>query len=169
MAQAKSYGRIVRASSRTGLDSAQNGERLVGLGFRCWLDGYQSGTIRSWENCWTHYCRELGSRNARAAMTDLSSWVDSVRCHALRQIELCPYECPSFGSDETLAISLIAASAQECCPALRACAAALLGTDQVDPVLKTAARFAITLETSGVTFASDRRAAEPSAPKSDSS
>jgi hypothetical protein len=128
------------------------GERLVGLGFRCWLSGYQSGTIRSWETCWAHYCRELGSRNARAAMTDLSSWVDSVRCHAKRDIELCPFECASFGNDERLAISLIAASAQDGCPALRACAAALLGTDRVEPVLKTAAHFAITLETSGVTF-----------------
>jgi hypothetical protein len=128
------------------------GERLVGLGFRCWLSGYQSGTIRSWETCWTHYCRELGSRNARAAMTDLSSWVDSVRCNAKRDIELCPFECASFCNDEKLAISLIAASAQDGCPALRACAAALLGTDRVEPVLKTAAHFAITLETSGVTF-----------------
>ena len=131
----------------------QKGERLVGLGFRCWLSGYHNRTISSWETCWTHYCRELGSRNARAAMTDLSNWVDSVRCHARRDIELCAYECPSFCDDEKLAISLIAASAHGGCPALRACAAALLGTERVEPVLKTATHFAITLETSGVTFA----------------
>lgn len=148
---------MVRPAGRTAPESVSNGERLVGLGFRCWLSGYQSGTIRSWETCWTHYCRALGNRNARAAMTDLSSWVDSVRCHTLREIELCAYECPSFCNDERLAISLIAASAQDGCPALRACAAALLGTERVEPVLKTAAHFAITLETAGVTFAPARQ------------
>jgi hypothetical protein len=157
MAEANSSGRFVRPAAPVP-EPLQRSERLVGLGFRCWLRGYQSGTIRSWENCWTHYCRELGSRNARLAMTDLSSWVDSVRCHTLREIELCPYECPSFCNDEKLAISLIAASAQDSCPALRACAAALLGSDRVEPVLKTAANFAITLETSGVTFAPARKA-----------
>lgn len=147
---------MARPAARTGSESVLGGERLVGLGFRCWLSGYQSGTIRSWENCWTHYCRALGNRNARAAMTDLSSWVDSVRCNALREIELCAYECPSFCKDEKLAISLIAASAKDGCPALRACAAALLGSERVEPVLKTAAHFAITLETAGVIFTPDR-------------
>lgn len=143
----------MRPALRPSADALQKGERLVGLGFRCWLSGYQNRTIRSWEACWKHYCHELGSRNARVAMTDLSSWVNSVRCHTLRDIELCPFECASFCEDEKLAISLIAASAHGGCPALRACAAALLGSDQVEPVLKTAAHFAITLETSGVTFA----------------
>jgi hypothetical protein len=160
MVRANSQGRFGRTAAAAP-EPLQRSERLVGLGFRCWLSGYQSGTIRSWEQCWTHYCRELGSRNARVAMTDLSNWVDSVRCHALRQIELCPYECPSFCNDEKLAISLIAASAQDGCPALRACAAALLGSDRVEPVLKTAAHFAITLETSGVTFAPVRSTSEP--------
>ncbi len=154
MTQANAFERMTRQASRTGLDALSPAEKLVGLGFRCWLSGYQSGTIRSWETCWTHYCRELGSRNARVAMTDLSSWVDSVRCNARRQIELCPYECASFCEDERLAISLIAASPQGACPGLRACAAALLGSETVEPVLKTAAHFAITLETSGMSFAS---------------
>jgi hypothetical protein len=164
MAEANPYRRLMRPAARTAPDVLQKGERLVGLGFRCWLSGYQNRTIRSWETCWTHYCRELGSRNARVAMTDLSSWVDSVRCHALRDIELCAYECPSFCDDEKLAISLIAASAHGGCPALRACASALLGTERVEPVLKTAAHFAITLETSGVTFAPARPSLERVAP-----
>ena len=164
MAEANPYGRVVRAGAPTAPDALQAGERLVGFGFRCWLSGYQNRTIRSWETCWTHYCRELGSRNARVAMTDLSSWVNSVRCHALRDIELCAFDCPSFCDDERLAISLIAASAHGGCPALRACAAALLGTEQVEPVLKTAEHFAITLETSGVTFATARSVSARDAP-----
>ena len=156
MAEMNAYGRVARPPLRDAADALQKGERLVGLGFRYWLSGYHNRTISSWETCWTHYCRELGSRNARAAMTDLSNWVDSVRCHALRDIELCAHGCPSFCEDERLAISLIAASAHPGCPALRACAAALLGTERVEPVLKTAGHFAITLETSGVTFAAAR-------------
>ncbi len=76
MAEANPQGRLMRPSAGTPAEALRKGERLVGLGFRCWLSGYQNRTIRSWENCWTHYCRELGSRNARVAMTDLSSWVD---------------------------------------------------------------------------------------------
>jgi hypothetical protein len=136
-----------------GAQAADKGEALVGFGFRCWLSGYQTGNISTWEHCWTHYCRELGSRNARAAMTDLSSWVDSVRCHALRNIELGAPDCRSFCRDERLAITLIAASTRGACPALKACASALLGSEAVEPVLKTSTHFAITLETAGIRFA----------------
>jgi hypothetical protein len=140
---------------RSGAEQAERGERLVGLGFRCWLSGYQAGTIQSWEHCWVHYCKELGSRDARIAMTDLSSWVNSVRCHALRDITLSAGNCASFCKDEKLAITLVAASTHGMCPALKACAAALLGTDKVEPVLKTSSQFAITLETVGIRFAPD--------------
>jgi hypothetical protein len=139
----------------------QKSETLVGLGFRCWLNGYQSGNIQSWESCWVHYCRELGSRRAREAMTDLSSWVHSVRSHALRDIELLPSGAPSFCRDERLAITLVAASQHHGCPALRACAVALLGSEKVEPVLRTAQHFAITLETAGVAFDASLRASPP--------
>lgn len=144
-------------------DALRKAESLVGFGFRCWLSGYQTGNIQCWEQCWTHYCRELGSRQAREAMTDLSSWVHSVRSHAARDIELLATGCPSFCRDERLAISLVAASQHNGCPALRACAVALLGSEQVEPVLRTAHHFAITLETAGVAFDASLRAAPPMA------
>ncbi|WP_125461704.1 MULTISPECIES: hypothetical protein [Rhodomicrobium] len=142
-------------------DMTLKSEALVGFGFRCWLSGYQSGNIQAWENCWVHYCRELGSRRAREAMTDLSSWVHSVRSHAVRDIELMAPGCASFCRDERLAISLVAASQHHGCPALRACAVALLGSEQVEPVLRTAQHFAITLETAGIAFDASRRAEPP--------
>jgi hypothetical protein len=45
-----------------------------------------------------------------------------------------------------LAISLIAASQHHRCPAMRACALALTGSDLVDPVLQTANAFADVLD-----------------------
>lgn len=133
-------------------------EKLVGMGFRCWLSGYQDGTIENWQTCWNYYCRELGNRHAREAITELSSWVNAVHCHAARNIELRPASCVGFCRDECLAVSLVAASRHGACPAMQACAQALLGADKIEPVLKTASHFAITLETAGITFRSELRA-----------
>lgn len=132
-------------------------EKLVGMGFRCWLSGYQDGTIENWQACWTYYSRELGSRHAREAITELSSWVNAVHSHAVRRIELRPANCPGFCRDECLAVSLVAASRHGACPAMQACAQALLGAEQIEPVLKTASHFAITLETVGISFGSELR------------
>jgi hypothetical protein len=45
-----------------------------------------------------------------------------------------------------LAISLIAASQHQRCPAMRACALALTGSDAIDPVLNAAKGFADALQ-----------------------
>lgn len=130
-------------------------EKLVGLGFRCWLSGYQRGTIQSWETCWSYYRFELGSEAARKAVTDLAAWVNMVRVHSIREIELLPNKCPSFCRDECLAVSLIAASQHDACPALQACAYALMGANEIEPVLKTARDFARTLESANVILGRD--------------
>ncbi len=130
-------------------------EALVGYGFRCWLSGYQNGNIRNWEDCWSFYRKELGNDTARKAVTDLASWVNAVRISSLREIRLLPSRCPSFCRDECLAVSLIAASQHESCPALQACAYALIGADQIETVLKTASRFAATLKASDVVLGQD--------------
>ena len=36
-------------------------EWLVGVGFRCWLAGYDTGDIACWENGWNEYNRLLGT------------------------------------------------------------------------------------------------------------
>lgn len=125
-------------------------EKLVGLGFRCWLGGYQRGAIQSWETCWSYYRCELGAEAARRAVTDLAAWVNMVRVYSIRDIELLPTKCPSFCRDECLAVSLIAASQHDACPALQACAYALMGAEEIQPMLKTARDFARTLESANM-------------------
>jgi hypothetical protein len=117
-------------------------EWLVGVGFRCWLGGYDTGDIAYWENGWNTYQRTLGAERARRAVTELACWVRAVRASASRKIEYSPFGCPGFCADECLAISLIAASQHHRCPAMRACALALTGSELVDPVLDAANGFA---------------------------
>lgn len=126
------------------LQELTGAERLTGLGFRCWLAGYQNGSMTSWEEAWNLYAQELGPVAARAAIRDLSCWVRAVSGHAQREIEICPAQCDRFGHDECLAVSMIAA-AQHDCPAVKACAFALLGSQQFDEVITSASRFAAVL------------------------
>ena len=78
-----------------------------------------------------------------------------VRVHSIRDIELLPPKCPSFCRDECLAVSLIAASQHDACPALQACAYALMGANEIEPVLKTARDFARTLESANIILGQD--------------
>jgi hypothetical protein len=121
-------------------------ERLVGIGFRCWLAGYDTGDISCWENGWNEYSRALGAERAKRAVTELACWVRAVRASATRKIEYCPVGCPGFCADECMAISLIAASQHHRCPAMRACALALTGSDLVGPVIDAANAFADALQ-----------------------
>ena len=136
----KQVGRRFLAAPRTGA------EWLVGVGFRCWLAGYDTGNIGCWENGWNEYNRVLGAQRAKRAVTELACWVRAVRASASRKIEYCPLSCPGFCADECMAISLIAASQHHRCPAMRACALALTGSDLVDPVIDAANAFADALE-----------------------
>src|SRR5689334_24415581 len=52
-------------------------EQLVGIGFRCWLAGYETGEIACWEQAWTAYADVLGNADAKRALGDLSCWVRS--------------------------------------------------------------------------------------------
>ena len=46
-------------------------EHLVGIGFRCWLAGYETGEIACWEQAWTAYAAALGPIDAKRALGDL--------------------------------------------------------------------------------------------------
>lgn len=117
-------------------------EWLVGVGFRCWLAGYDTGDIACWETGWNEYSRVLGAERAKRAVTELACWVRAVRASASRKIEYYPFGCAGFCADECMAISLIAASQHHRCPAMRACALALTGSDLVEPVINAANTFA---------------------------
>lgn len=120
-------------------------EHLVGIGFRCWLAGYETGEIACWEQAWTAYADTLGTADAKRALGDLSCWVRAIRGSAQRRIETFPPGCRGFCRDECVAISMIASCQHNACPALRACAFTLLGCPAIDAVVEGAESFAATL------------------------
>lgn len=120
-------------------------ERLVGLGFRYWVSGYQSGDIGRWEEAWRIYADALGPLSAKTAVSELSAWVRAVSAAARREIEVCACRSSSFCRDECLAVSMIAACQHNTCPAMRACAFALIESSLIDEVVHHAGSFAITM------------------------
>lgn len=128
---------------------AQASARLVGLGFRCWLAGYETNDIDCWETGWNVFAMELGPTRAKTAVGELSCWVREVHKTACRRIETYPFGCKGFCRDECMAISMIAASQHAVCPAMRACAFALIGTSAIDDVVETATSFGNTLRDAG--------------------
>ena len=121
-------------------------EWLVGIGFRCWHAGYDTGAITCWENGWNTYNRVLGPVRAKRAVTELACWVRAVRAAASRKIEYNSFDARRFCADECMAMSLIAASQHHGCPAMQACALALTGSDTVDQVIDAANAFADALD-----------------------
>lgn len=120
-------------------------ERLVGLGFRYWVSGYQSGDIGCWEEAWRIYSEVLGLPSARVAVSELSAWVRAVSAAARRDIEVDAGCGAGFCRDECLAVSMIAACQHNTCPAMRACAFALIESSLIDEVVHHAETFAVTM------------------------
>jgi hypothetical protein len=120
-------------------------ERLIGLGFRYWVAGYKSGDIDRWEDAWRIYSQALGPNAARTAVSELSAWVRAVSAAARREIEVCAGDCAGFCRDECLAVSMIAACQHNTCPAMRACAFALIESSLIDEVVHHAESFAVTM------------------------
>jgi hypothetical protein len=120
-------------------------ERLVGLGFRYWMRGRQSGEIALWERTWCLYSGMFGLCGARMAVGTLSNWVAALHKSSQRTIEVFPADCRGFCKDECIAVSMIAACQHNTCPAMRACAFALIESSMVDRVVQEAQTFADTL------------------------
>ena len=120
-------------------------ERLVGLGFRYWLDGYRTGDISRWEKVWCTYSSVMGAAVAKSAVGDLACWVRTINNHTQRDLRTSAVDCGQFCRDECVAISMIAACQHQVCPAMRACAFALLGCSMIDEVVQVAESFAETM------------------------
>lgn len=129
----------------TAFNAALTPERLVGIGFRGWLAGYAYQDVSCWEYVWNAYASTLGPKRAKIAVSDLSSWVRQVHDTSCRRIETYPTGCAGFCKDECIAISIIAACQNEHCPALKACAFALVGTSNLEPMMDEANDFAMRL------------------------
>ncbi|MEZ5909127.1 MAG: hypothetical protein R3D31_10050 [Hyphomicrobiaceae bacterium] len=136
-------------------------ERLVALGFRHWVCGYNTGDISCWEEAWRLYSGALGPNAARAVVGDLACWVRSVTSVAQRSIEAFPGPCRSFCRDECIAVSMIAAAQHSACPALHACAVALIGGERADAVIEDARAFAQSLKSANRILAPETLAARP--------
>lgn len=130
------YGPRVRSSAP---------EHLVGLGFRGWIRGADDGDLSCLQYVWTMYSNALGPPRARVAVDGLARWSTAVRLASRCKIEVEPLGVCSFCRDEGLAVSMIAACQHNTCPAMRACAFALIETGNIDEVLHHAATFALTL------------------------
>lgn len=113
-------------------------ERLVGVGFRCWLSGLSTGDIRCWEEAWNTFSSTLGHDHAKALLIDLSKFVRAVKATTQRDIEVSESGCRGFCRDECLAISIIAACQHDVRPALTASAAALVGSNDIGDTLNGA-------------------------------
>lgn len=120
-------------------------EAIVGLGFRGWIAGYQNSDVGCWQEVWKLYARLLGPSHAEAAVGSLSSWAKSVAVASRTPISVRPLGATGFCRDECLAISMIAACQHNTCPAMRACAFALIDSSMVDEVLHHAGTYALTL------------------------
>ncbi len=139
-------GRPSRASAIPAAAMLSAPDRLVGVGFRCWLAGFQTSDIGCWEVAWHEFSRAVGPRAAKPLMTELACWVRAVQDTAERRIEVYPAQCRRFCRDECLAISMVAACQHSVCPAFRACAVALLGSDEIEEAMDGAAEFALRLK-----------------------
>lgn len=120
-------------------------ERLVGIGFRCWLGGLSTGDIRCWEEAWNTFSSTLGPEHAKDLLMNLSTFVRAVKANADRDIEIAASGCAGFCRDECLAISIIAASQHDVRPALTASAVALIGSDDIGDTINGAQSLAVGL------------------------
>jgi hypothetical protein len=138
-----------RSDAEAGMQSEHGqaiaAERLVGLGFRYWLKGFRTGDISCWEKAWCAYSNVLGAAAAKDAVTDLACWVRAINRHARRDLETAAIDCELFCRDECIAIEMISACQHEACPAMRACAFALLGCSMIEEVVRGAENFAATM------------------------
>lgn len=130
-------------------------ERLVGVGFRCWLQGFTTGDIGCWEEAWNTFSTTLGNDRARALLIDLSQFVRAVSATSERSIHVQAPGCSGFCRDECLAISIIAACQHDCRDALRASASALIGSDAIGDTLSGAQTFACGLKSANQWLAAD--------------
>jgi hypothetical protein len=130
-------------------------ERLVGIGFRCWLTGFTTGDVGCWEDAWNAFSSTLGNERAKALLIDLSQFVRAVSASAKRDIQVqAPGAC-GFCRDECLAISIIAACQHGAHQSLAASTCALIGSDAIGDALNGAQSFACGLKSANQVLSAD--------------
>ena len=136
------------AHGRPGLTARP--ERLVMIGLRCWMAGFETADAGCWEVAWNEYARELGGRAAKPVITELACWVRCLRQTTCRGLAFYPYCCRHVTEDEALAVSLVAECQHGRVSAARGAAFLLLATNTLDPVVTATTDFAAALTDAGL-------------------
>lgn len=137
-------------------------ERLVGFGFRSWMHGYKSRNFECWLSSWSQFNKVLPPEAARETVSDLAFWVQNIQQLTRRDIRVSELDDEDFNDDERLAITMIAASQEMACPAISACAFALLGDCDAEPVITASNKFASQLLANNLSLPRSSNFAEPS-------
>lgn len=119
---------------------------LVAFGFRGCLIGWRDRSSAARAAVARRYVGMFGLVQARTLLTELEPWTSCAYRTACRPIELEALDCATaISGDERLAVSIVAAAQHGVCPVMEACAAALLHSPNVAPMLVGARRFATAL------------------------
>jgi hypothetical protein len=103
-------------------------------------------------------CTALSLHGApRALLVQFSAWALAIAADAERPIGILAIEAPGFCDDERLAVALVAACQHRACPALQACAFALMGTEYPGRALAATEAIATTLTGADALLTPDRR------------
>lgn len=124
-------------------------ERLVIEGYRHWLAGFETGSIAPWELVWMLYMRELGAREARNAIADLSDWIRNWHGFSDQTTAFFPFQCKRMCRDECLALTLISALQHREDQAIHLCLERFKNDAARQSVRNSAAAFAHTLDMLG--------------------
>lgn len=127
-----------------------DGPKLVGFGFRCWVMGFSLQDPTYWGRAWNVYRGVFKPDVAEMNFRALEAWARAINVNANRPLSCHGHSCPKHSADERLAISLVAAAQEGACPALKACAFALLDNGQVEPVVQRSFEFGLQLAATGV-------------------
>lgn len=129
--------------------------QLVGRSFRSGMHARQSGDGAAWSFAWQEFARVTHPEGADLLVDCLATFVEKVEISAARPIQVLPKGCPGLCRDECLAVSIVAASQLGACPALKACAFALLENSEVEPCIRSAEAFSAELRQAGQVLSPD--------------
>lgn len=125
-------------------------ERLVVLGIRGWLAGYETGDIACWEAVWNDFCRELGPDRAKRVVSELAGWIRTLRSQTCRSIESYPRPCRYMCRDECLALRLVSGCQKGLKPLASDSACQLIASARIEELVKAAECLAAELAQAGL-------------------
>ena len=129
--------------------SSVSATTMVGIAFRCALVCLRPG---QGDDVCRASCRLFELVEACALpprlIGEFTGWALAIEASAVRAVSLRPIDSLDLCSDERLAAALVAACQYDECPALRSCAAALLGSENVGRTLGATRIVAKTLRAS---------------------